>query len=68
MSSPQRFQSRRDGADGAVVRDNLTGRTVAVFPPDPDIQGMARRFADAAAEEFNRRHKEHLANRKRRRW
>ncbi|MGE4193065.1 MAG: hypothetical protein AB7E51_06730 [Pseudodesulfovibrio sp.] len=68
MSSPKRFQARRHGADGAVIRDNATGRTVATFPSDPDIQGMARRYADAAAEEFNRLHEEHLANRKKRGW
>ena len=68
MSSPQRFQARRLGADGAVVKDNRTGRTVAEFPPDPDHSGMARRFADAAAAEFNRRHEAHLANREKRGW
>ena len=68
MSQPTRFTVKRDGADGALVRDNQTGRTVAVFPPDPELPGMARRFAEAAADEFNRRHVAHLADRRRRGW
>nr|WP_287412767.1 hypothetical protein [Pseudodesulfovibrio sp.] len=64
MSKPSRFQAKRDGADGAVIKDNLTGRIVGVFPSDPAVQGMARRFAESAAEEFNRLHEAHLAARK----
>jgi hypothetical protein len=61
MQHPNRFQAKRDGADGAIVKDVRTGRTVATFPADPDHKGMARRYAEAAANEFNRLHGERLA-------
>ncbi|MBC18193.1 MAG: hypothetical protein CL942_14220 [Desulfovibrio sp.] len=64
MEHPNRFQVKRDGANGAVVKDIQTGRIVATFHPDPDHAFMARRFADAAADEFNRRHAARLASRK----
>lgn len=33
-------------------------------PPDPDRSDMGRKFAEAAAEEFNRQHEAHVINRK----
>ena len=62
--SLKRFQAKRDGADGALIKDLRTGRTVASFPSDPDHPGMARRFADAAVDEFNRLHEKRLASMK----
>lgn len=59
--SINRFQAKRNGADGAIIKDVKTGRTVASFPSDPDHPGMARRFADAAAKEFNRLHEKRLS-------
>lgn len=64
MDIPTRFTAKRDGVDGAVVKDNKTGRIVAVFPADPDIQGMAERFARAAADEFNRLNREKVRSRR----
>lgn len=63
-----RFQAKRAGPDGALVKDNLTGRTVATFPADPDHKGMALKFAQVAAEAFNQKNWEYLELKKKRNW
>lgn len=53
------FQSGGDWLQGQPLW--TMAALVATFPADPDHPGMARRFADAAAAEFNRLHGERLA-------
>ncbi|OEU69800.1 MAG: hypothetical protein BA863_04705 [Desulfovibrio sp. S3730MH75] len=65
---PTRFTAKRDGAHGALIKDNLTGRTVAKFPTDPKFPAMARKFADVAVKEFNKRHQQKLEHKKNRGW
>lgn len=59
MPSSTRFTARRDGANGAKIKDNRTGRYVAIFPEDPELPDMAMRFAQAACDRFNDLHSRH---------
>lgn len=62
-----RFTTKRDGLD-YVVKDNVTGQIIGRFYANKDHPDMPKKYAHAAAAEFNRLHAQTQQYKKRRNW